>query len=161
MTTVYDEIEDKVVALLKTLTDYFSVDADGEYPITQGDFRVVDKGFEYMLVVRPGVFDETHLGVMASVDWKVDMALIVLNIGDGSEWAKLNAARSAICELFVKYPTLDGLSDTSYGVYQVTISGGKPFFYPPEQGWKGKWLIQDMTLSARRLSVPIGGEYPG
>jgi len=121
MTDFYSECETGLVTLLRSLTTYFVHD----WQVSDDD-SVIMRGGEYFAIVRPGAFPYTRQTERLSiVNWTVVMDICVRYVEYKASWNKFKAFRSAIFNLLMEYPTLNGTA----GVISADLTGSEQAQY--------------------------------
>jgi hypothetical protein len=113
-----------VQTLLQALSDFDNLD------VTQGDFRVLDRGSAPYAVIYPGgleVLERSDDGRQVLIRWRHYVEVFATFLDD--DYSNLVSARAAVVEQLNIYPSLNGLG----GITRAFVEGGDDlqFLYPP------------------------------
>jgi hypothetical protein len=116
------------MARLQTLLQALSEFADAD--VTQGNFRILDRGSAPYAVIYPGGFEviqRSDSGREMVVRWRHYVEVFATFLDDS--YSNIEAAREAVLDQLHAYPQLNGLK----GILRAYIESGEDlrFLYPP------------------------------
>jgi hypothetical protein len=118
-----------IMTRMQTLLQALATFADAD--VTQGDFRVLDRGSAPYAVIYPGGFEvlqRSDSGEQMVVRWRHYVEVFATFLNDS--YANIVSARAAVLDCLHTYPQLNGLK----GILRAYVETGDDllYLYPPQ-----------------------------
>lgn len=141
-----------IQTLLQALSTFDKAD------VTQGDFRVLDRGSAPYAVIYPGGFEVVERaddGREMIVQWRHYVEVFATFLDD--DYGNIVNARAAAVNQLNKYPTLNGVT----GILQAVVEGGEElqFLYPPGGDVPQFVFVRLSHLAREYVSYEGEGEF--
>lgn len=150
----YTAIEQAVQTLIQAMDNYH------DHQVTRGDYRVLEKGAD-AVVLLPGSFtteedDGEKLGQSRVIYvWSVFVELYTQATWQGEDWINFCSARDLLIEHLRKYPNL-GQSTMEIELVEIGCSGD-PIFADTENALN--YIGQRLEVKVKEFLVLSGGDY--
>lgn len=155
MTDPYSDCEMAIAKRIASLTDIFKAGS-----VSQGNYTVIEKGYESACVITPGSFqsEKESDGSLWKI-WQISVDVFQRNSSDA--WAKFRQMRSAVITEIESHPSLmlDGGVQVA-GVMGVSVvSGDLPSYVEKEGTNTSTHIVQTLAVQVRQLVYLDGGEF--
>lgn len=155
MTDPYSDCEMAITKRIASLTDIFKPGS-----VSQGNYVVIEKGYESACVITPGAFqsEKNSEGTLWKI-WQISVDIFQRNSQDA--WAGFRVMRSAVINEIESHPSL--MLDAGVqvaGVMGVSVtSGDTPSYVEKESTGISTHIIQTLTVQVTQLVDLDGGEF--
>jgi hypothetical protein len=162
-TDYYKECEDRLAAMMKTLTQFIAND----YQVMNGDESGLVRGAKYFIRLHPGGFSDTLVDSgEATVDWQVELKIYVKFEELQKSWDNFRAFRAEVFYKVLQHPSLNSITGfvALAGVTSVRIGAGESPVYivddPEVADPTPLFISQTLMVTVHRVKIAIiGGEY--
>lgn len=154
----YAECELAVAKLLANLTDIFKVGA-----VTQGNYAVLDRGFDRCAVIIPGSFTGTKRALGSALkdyQWSITVDIFQRYQQPDKAFGLFKEMRSAVIEQIDSHPLLTLEDVQIHGIIDSSVqSGGEPTFISKEGTNVYTHLTQSLSVTVIQLVELTGSDF--
>ena len=147
----FEIMQSALQTLLATISGYTTAN------ITLADYRALQKGYEKLIVLRPGTFTRNRLDFSGGRDnlWNVIVELFIKYKDDAQVQ---NAIRDERQNIIDKVDQYSKLNNTDGCFHAMIISGAEPTPVFGEDGSGPHFLMQEMTCLIREFATVTEAE---